>query len=72
MPENNVTYDRQVDHIGAVMTLHARAARLRRIVIFQGFALAVMATALLSLADWRITAAAWLLAACALPLFARR
>lgn len=55
-----------------VLLLHRSNQRLRRIVVFQAFALAVAFAGLVSLADWRVTAAFYVIALLYLPFFARR
>jgi len=55
-----------------IVVLEQRNASLRRALAFAAFALLVALAGLASLADWRITAAAWALIVVAMPRFARR
>jgi hypothetical protein len=61
-----------IDLTWTVLALRRRNLRLRRLLAFATFALAVAFAGLVALADWRITVAAWLLMLAAMPRFARR
>ncbi|MDE2105950.1 MAG: hypothetical protein KGL39_52495 [Patescibacteria group bacterium] len=52
--------------------LRRRNRSLRRIALFQAFALVLAAGALVTFSDWRITVGWYAIALCYLPFFARR
>lgn len=55
----------------SLLVLQQRIHRLRSVLAFLAFAIAVLFGGLASVADWKITVAAWLICLFTMPRFAR-